>query len=253
MGYGPQRFDIIKADPYSDRAWSDPVRYDPKSIDPDLFWDDGRAVYVAIAGTNLQTIDLKLALVNGRFSLQSRGVESGWYLPRSKDIPGDGPFANDSDVVDFQPNSTIPRHFDFWRWPNKNPYAVSPPAHPGTLQLTPSLASITAGYKNYSAGYQLADLTLIMRRQTDTMFEYSVDVNFTPKARNEERPAHEIQLIGQAPATIVSDGAGLFTGSLVGVYATNNGGSGATPSYISRWRYRGIGQAIAKGQYEIAL
>ncbi|KAF5863947.1 hypothetical protein ETB97_009054 [Aspergillus alliaceus] len=78
------------------------------------------------------------------------------------------------------------------------------------------------------------------------------ETHYTLSAASSVRP-NEIQLIGQVPATIVSDGAGLFTGSLVGVYATNNGGSGATPSYISRWRYRGIGQAIVKGQYEMAL
>ncbi|KAE8369383.1 glycosyl hydrolase [Aspergillus caelatus] len=448
------------ADPYSDSAWSDPVHYDPISIDPDLFWDDDGVVYVATAGTYLQTIDLKTGTVgqpqqiwngttgiflegphlykkDGYYFLMTaeggsgmnhsvtiarsrniwgpyescpqnpvltnrntseyfqnighadlfhdarghwwssalawrsgpegqtypmgremvltpvtwkegewpvflpvRGIETGWYLPLSKDIRGDGPFVNDPDVVDFQPNSTIPRHFGFWRWPNKKSFVLSPPGHPGTLQLTPSVASITAGYKNYTAGYQLADLTLIMRRQTDTMFEYSIDIDFAPKTRDEEvgvtvflnqvqninlgvvmlpandtsnstkrvlaphfrflvsglesnekkipppyitpvptswlhepirlmirasnethytlsaasttRP-NEIQMIGQAPATIVSGGAGPFTGSLVGVYATNNGGTGTTPSYISRWRYQGIGQAITKGQYEMTL
>jgi hypothetical protein len=45
-----------------------------------------------------------------------RGVFEGWYLAPSKDIPGDGLFANEPNVVDFEPNSTIPRHLGFWRW-----------------------------------------------------------------------------------------------------------------------------------------
>lgn len=115
-----------------------------------------------------------------------RGVQKGWYLPPSHNITGDGPFAGDPDVVDFESNSTIPRNFAFWRWPNKNSYAISPPGHPATLQLTPSSATITAGYKNYSAGYDGREFTLIMRRQSDTLFQYSVDVSFEPTAQNEE-------------------------------------------------------------------
>jgi hypothetical protein len=34
------------------------------------------------------------------------------------------------------------------------------------------------------------------------------------------------------------------SGSLVGVYATSNGGKGATESYISRWRYEGLAQEV---------
>ncbi|CAI7583043.1 unnamed protein product [Penicillium viridicatum] len=259
-----------------------------------------------------------------------RGIQKGWYLPPSRSIPGDGPFANDPDVVDFEPNSTIPRNFAFWRWPNMNSYIISPPGHPGTLQLGPSSASITAGHRNYTAGYDGMEFTLIMRRQTDTLFQYSVDVSFAPRVQNEEvgvtvflnqvqninlglvmlpengtngthsplalhfrflasgiqsnakkvpipsvTPVpkswlhHPIRLmirsesethyaffaapvsrpwdalrLGQAPATIVSGGVGPFTGSLVGVYATNNNGKGLTKSYISRWRYTGLAQEI---------
>ena len=43
------------------------------------------------------------------------------------------------------------------------------------FRLTPSPASIMAGYKNYTAGYELADLTLVMCRQTDTLFKYSIN------------------------------------------------------------------------------
>ncbi|PMD26966.1 glycoside hydrolase family 43 protein [Hyaloscypha hepaticicola] len=57
------------------------------------------------------------------------------------------------------------------------------------------------------------------------------------------------ELIGIAPATILSGGDGEFTGTLVGVYATSNGGAGTTESYISRWRYQGKGQDINNGTF----
>ncbi|KAH8806177.1 xylosidase : arabinofuranosidase [Xylogone sp. PMI_703] len=53
------------------------------------------------------------------------------------------------------------------------------------------------------------------------------------------------ELIGVAPATILSGGDGPFSGTLVGVYATSNGGAGTTPSYVSRWRYEGRGQVVS--------
>jgi hypothetical protein len=34
------------------------------------------------------------------------------------------------------------------------------------------------------------------------------------------------------------------SGSLLGVYATSNGGKGASESYISRWRYEGLAQEV---------
>ncbi|KAF5863948.1 hypothetical protein ETB97_009055 [Aspergillus alliaceus] len=76
------------ADPYSDRAWSDPVRYDPKSIDPDLFWDDGRTVCVAIAGTNLQMIDLKTGTVG--ISKQIWNGTTGTFLEGARLYKKDG-------------------------------------------------------------------------------------------------------------------------------------------------------------------
>ncbi|KAH6879880.1 concanavalin A-like lectin/glucanase domain-containing protein [Thelonectria olida] len=80
-----------------------------------------------------------------------RGVQRGWYLPPSKDMPGDGAFLDDPDIVDFEPNTTIPHNFGFWRWPDTTAYAISPRGYPGTLRLTPSRASITAGWKNFTA------------------------------------------------------------------------------------------------------
>ncbi|KAF2657932.1 glycoside hydrolase family 43 protein [Lophiostoma macrostomum CBS 122681] len=48
-----------------------------------------------------------------------------------------------------------------------------------------------------------------------------------------------LEVLVYVPGSIVSWG---FTGTLLGVYATSNGGNGSTPAYISHWNYRGEGQ-----------
>jgi beta-xylosidase len=48
------------ADPYDDAAWSKPFVWEnpPRTIDPDLFWDDDGKSYISWSGVGLQTIDL---------------------------------------------------------------------------------------------------------------------------------------------------------------------------------------------------
>ncbi|EXL45605.1 xylan 1,4-beta-xylosidase [Fusarium oxysporum f. sp. radicis-lycopersici 26381] len=53
--------------------------------------------------------------------------------------------------------------------------------------------------------------------------------------------------LGQASGNIVSGESGPFTGTLLGVYATSNGGKGVTPAYFSRWTYLPIAQKVAEG------
>ncbi|KAK2737639.1 hypothetical protein FQN55_000995 [Onygenales sp. PD_40] len=54
----------------------------------------------------------------------------------------------------------------------------------------------------------------------------------------------EEELFGVASGAIFSGSPGQFTGTLVGAYATTNGGNVTTDSYISKWRYHGEGQYI---------
>ncbi|RKK81361.1 hypothetical protein BFJ71_g15640 [Fusarium oxysporum] len=53
--------------------------------------------------------------------------------------------------------------------------------------------------------------------------------------------------LGQASGNIVSGESGPFTGTLLGLYATSNGGKGVTPAYFSRWTYLPIAQKVAEG------
>jgi beta-xylosidase len=112
-----------------------------------------------------------------------RGVMSGWPLsPSAKKLPGDGAFIKDPDILDFAPGSKLPSHLVHWRAPDPSSYVVSPPEYPNTLRLKSSKSNLT-GSSNIDLRH---GLTLVMRRQTDTLFTYSVDISFIPQARGEE-------------------------------------------------------------------
>ena len=112
-----------------------------------------------------------------------RGKMSGWPLPPSNgSLPGNHSFINDPDVVDFLPGSSLPGHFVHWRFPKAGSVTVSPPSHPNTLRLTPSKSNLTS-----SSAINVTDgITLVMRRQTDTLFDFNVDVSFSPTVQDEE-------------------------------------------------------------------
>lgn len=122
--------------------------------------------------------------VEGQFPVLQpvRGEMSGPLPPKNLDVPGTGAFVRAPDYYTFPPGSAIPKHFTYWRVPHTKDYTISPAGHPNTLQLLPSFANLTA-YANFSA---LAGQTFIGRRQTDTLFTYTVDMQFAPKVTNEE-------------------------------------------------------------------
>ncbi|KAL5049708.1 hypothetical protein BDW71DRAFT_195218 [Aspergillus fruticulosus] len=259
-----------------------------------------------------------------------RGRMAGWELPLpSSQIPGDGPYVDAPDRIDFAPGTSIPRHFLFWRFPRSDAFTVSPPERPYSLRLLPSRHDIT-GLGVIGDTVEQTAITLVARRQSHTYFTYSVDVSFAPAEEGEEvgvtvfltqyqhidlgivllpvsrelvphlrfqttllddlntpatqnvtvpesiikalpistniRVRLQIKAVNDthyilsaalpgidhfdfsqhAEAVLVSGGTGRFTGVLLGVYATSNGGSGSTPSYISKWRYEGHGQNIGE-------
>jgi beta-xylosidase len=104
---------------------------------------------------------------------QVRGRMTGPLPPPTLNVSGEGLFAGGADVVDFVPGSSFPKHFDFWRTPAKpESFTISPKNKPNTLRLTASRANITGpADSNATDG-----LTLIMRRQTQTLFNFTVDV-----------------------------------------------------------------------------
>lgn len=232
-------------------------------------------------------------------------------------------FMGEPDIVDFVPGSSIPKHWVFWRAPAKtDSFKISPPAYPNTLRLTASRANLTGD----SAFQPLDGLTFVARRQTNTLFEFSIDLqpdfykadgdevgvtaflhqdqhidlgivfmaspsNSTEKgklsfrsrvmdsattnltspvvtpvpkswlsepirlsiraannthyrlsAAPADRP-HESKLLAAVSSAFIS-GPDVFTGALLGVYATTNGGNHTMEASVSKWRYTPVAQQI---------
>ncbi|KAF1845391.1 glycoside hydrolase family 43 protein [Cucurbitaria berberidis CBS 394.84] len=135
-----------------------------------------------------ETILTNVTWENGTWPVFHNPVQGdmrGWSLPGIiLDLPGNGPFVDEGDnKLTFPPNSSIPPHFVYWRPPNVENYAISPPGHPNTLRLKPSKLNLTALDGNSPGpGGQ----TFISRRQVDTLFTFSFDLAYQPTTLNEE-------------------------------------------------------------------
>lgn len=98
------------------------------------------------------------------------------------DVPGEGAWHDAPDVVDFEAGTELPRHFVHVRLPVEEAYVLSPEGREGELQLVASERSLsTKGGGNLTEG-----TTFVGRRQVDTLFTFSVDVDFEPKLPGEE-------------------------------------------------------------------
>ncbi|KAK8074033.1 hypothetical protein PG994_004932 [Apiospora phragmitis] len=115
-----------------------------------------------------------------------RGKMSGWALPEtSRDIPGDGPFISDPDKYDFiEDNAVIPKHFLYWRVPREDTFSVTADG----LQIVPSRNNLTGIPDSNTDGVLSGrqGLAFVGRRQTDTLFTFSVDLSFAPTTPGQE-------------------------------------------------------------------
>ncbi|KAG9251893.1 glycoside hydrolase family 43 protein, partial [Emericellopsis atlantica] len=114
-----------------------------------------------------------------------RGEMSGWPLPEeTRDVPGDGPFNDDPDAYDFNADSAIPKHFVYWRVPREGSFSTTDAG----LEIVPSRNNLT-GIPFSTTQIELSGqrgLSFIGRRQTHTLFHFSVDVSFSPKEVGQE-------------------------------------------------------------------
>ncbi|KAI2623801.1 glycoside hydrolase family 43 protein [Xylaria nigripes] len=114
-----------------------------------------------------------------------RGNMSGWALPPStKDLPGDGPFNSDDDVYDFKKGTKIPRNLVHWRVPRQGTFSTTEHG----LEIIPSRNNLT-GTPSSDVTPELSGksgLAFIGRRQTHTLFNFSVDLSFAPKSVGQE-------------------------------------------------------------------
>ncbi|KAI0442745.1 glycosyl hydrolase [Xylaria telfairii] len=166
-----------------------------------------------------ETIMVPVTWETDKFPVWSpvRGVMSGWPMPKmNKEIPGTGPFTTDSDEIDFSPGSTLPAHFTYWRYPIPSSYIVSPPEKPNTLRLAPSKLNLTALNGNYAGS---EGQTFVGRRQQDTLFTFSANIDFAPSSSEVEAEAgvsvfltqnHHLDLgVVMLPATGIFDGVAM--------------------------------------------
>ncbi|KAH9885215.1 glycoside hydrolase family 43 protein [Xylariomycetidae sp. FL2044] len=114
-----------------------------------------------------------------------RGEMSGWALPQeNRDIPGNGPFNSDDDVYDFEEGSVIPPNLVYWRVPREDVISISA----NGLEVVPSRNNLTGTPESRTTPELTGQhgLSLIGRRQTHSLFTFSVDLTFAPDAINQE-------------------------------------------------------------------
>lgn len=111
-----------------------------------------------------------------------RGTMSGWQLPApSHDLPGDGPFNSDPDVYDFPEGEPIPRNLVYWRVPLDAAFSV---AAGGGLQVVLGRNDLSGAPGGTHRGARA--ISFVGRRQTHSLFTFSVDLSFAPQAAGQE-------------------------------------------------------------------
>lgn len=114
---------------------------------------------------------------------QVHGRMSGPLPPPNSDIRGGGHWHDEPDKVDFPPASNLPMHFGFWRPPKTSLFTISPPGHPNSLRILPARVNLTgdAAFDPATDG-----LGFVFRRQAASVFDFSIDVSFSPSVVDEE-------------------------------------------------------------------
>ncbi|KAF1940359.1 hypothetical protein EJ02DRAFT_494937 [Clathrospora elynae] len=109
------------------------------------------------------------------------GKMNGWQLPaQSRQLPGLGPFNEDPDVYDFPAGEPIPRNLVYWRVPR-----------PGAFTATDKGLQVVLGRNDLTGepgGNQAAAkaISFVGRRQTHSLFTFSVDLAFSPQTVDQE-------------------------------------------------------------------
>ncbi|KAF0639662.1 hypothetical protein FPSE5266_08932 [Fusarium pseudograminearum] len=113
-----------------------------------------------------------------------RGRMPGNLLPKpTRNVPGNGPFNGDPDNYDLKKTSKIPPHFVHHRVPREGTFSLSPKG----MKIIPSRNNVTGvigGNEIELSGQR--GVAFIGRRQTHTLFKFSIDVDFKPKKEDQE-------------------------------------------------------------------
>lgn len=174
---------------------------------------------------------------NSRYSWSWVSFTVNSFTGQIASLTSYSPFITEGDAIDFEPGSELPAHFTYWRFPIPSSYQVSAPGHANTLQLLPSQLNLTALNGNYAGP---SGQTFVGRRQQDTLFTYSVDIDFPPTTLEAEAGVtvfltqnHHLDLgVAMLPA---NSSTGVFPGP---INATTLPGDASEP--MLQFRFRGI-------------
>ncbi|KAI0164532.1 glycoside hydrolase family 43 protein [Hypoxylon sp. FL1284] len=123
--------------------------------------------------------------VRGRMELD--GLGRALPPPDRDGVPGDGPFNADPDVYDFDTEgANLPRNLIHWRVPRPDAFAITAAAG---LRVVPSRNNLTGVPLSDATTPELTGqrgLSFVGRRQTDTLFVFSVDLTFRPREVGQE-------------------------------------------------------------------
>lgn len=115
-----------------------------------------------------------------------QGRMNGWALPPTDlNLPGEGHFNDDADVHDFPAGSDLPSHFIHWRVRKTGTFDIGD----GGLSIVPSRANLTGFWDKTNHSTDLSGekgISYVGRRQTHSLFSFSIDLSFEPQAVGEE-------------------------------------------------------------------
>jgi beta-xylosidase len=105
-----------------------------------------------------------------------RGEMETWPLPaENRDVPGDGYFNGDPDEIDWDASSVIPKHFLHHRVPRYENFNFADDG----LEIVPSRSNLTGNYDGDISLTGQRGISFVGRRQTQTIFNFSVDVSIS--------------------------------------------------------------------------
>ncbi|KAF6801026.1 hypothetical protein CSOJ01_12075 [Colletotrichum sojae] len=123
-----------------------------------------------------------------------------WPLPEeTRDVPGDGPFNGDPDDLVFDASSVMPKHFLHHRVPADGMFSFSDAG----LEIVPSRSNLTGVTQTDDLALKgQRGISFVGRRQTQTIFHFTVDVDASSATRVNEEAGISIFLAQENHADI---------------------------------------------------
>ncbi|KAM5353405.1 hypothetical protein ACJ41O_000055 [Fusarium nematophilum] len=114
-------------------------------------------------------------------------MDASMLLETDLGVPGPGPFVSDGENLEFPVGSELPLNLVHWRFPPQDSITVSPDGHANTLGLKSAPQGLS-GPPRLDNNTECSGLILVARRQTSTLFEFSIELQ-CPTALHENEEA----------------------------------------------------------------